>query len=268
MKELIKVSKEKIGNESVNSVSARELHLELGLAPSQFNRWIKKNLLDNPFFEENIDFIVLRHNVDGLKQNSRGLWINTKGQIVQIEDYILTLDTAKHLAMLSRTEKAHEIRNYFIEVEKRYVNMVHPKVEDEQSREIELFKNLDNLEVFSEKLAVFQELLERALKTSKTLSGGSSEVVELIKADGFVKKATGVSPLKAFGIDFSNRFFIPTELGNMIEKSPVEINKILDFRGFQVKVDGIWKLTETGKEFGVQINGKYSQLKWKLDSII
>jgi len=117
---MITVSENRIGEQTINSVSARDLHKELGLAKSQFNRWIKKNLLENPFFTENIDYIVHRHSVEGLKQNSRGLWINEKGVIVEVEDYILTLDTAKHLAMLSRTEKAHQVRNYFIEVEKKF----------------------------------------------------------------------------------------------------------------------------------------------------
>jgi hypothetical protein len=39
---------------------------------------------------------------------------------VEVVDYLLTLDTAKHLTMLSRTEKAHQVRNYFIKVEKAY----------------------------------------------------------------------------------------------------------------------------------------------------
>jgi phage anti-repressor protein len=110
MEELIKISINRIGEESVNSVSARELHNTLGLSKSQFNRWVKVNLLNNPFFTENIDYSVIRLNVE----------IGSIGSQREVMDYLLTLDTAKHLTMLSRTEKAHKIRNYFIAVEKRY----------------------------------------------------------------------------------------------------------------------------------------------------
>jgi hypothetical protein len=34
--------------------------------------------------------------------------------------------------------------------------------------------------------------------------------------------------------------------------------------GFQVSENSIWKLTEKGKEFGMEYRGKFSQLKWKL----
>ena len=36
-------------------------------------------------------------------------------------------------------------------------------------------------------------------------------------------------------MDFKNSYFIPTELGNIIGKSPVEINLILEKNGFQFR---------------------------------
>jgi len=76
------------------------------------------------------------------------------------------------------------------------------------------------------------------------------------------------SPLKLLNIDLSNRFFIPTELGKVVGKTPIEINKILEFRGYQVKIDGVWTLTESGKKFGIEVKGKFSQLKWKLEAVL
>ena len=87
-------------------VSARELYLGLGLNRSQWSRWYKQNIQENEFFKENQDFVGVRHNVEGNK----------------IQDFAITLDFAKHIAMMARTEKSHEYRNYFIECEKRLKN--------------------------------------------------------------------------------------------------------------------------------------------------
>jgi len=35
-------------------------------------------------------------------------------------EYILTLDTAKHLAMIQRNQKGKEVRDYFIQCEKEF----------------------------------------------------------------------------------------------------------------------------------------------------
>jgi prophage antirepressor-like protein len=76
------------------------------------------------------------------------------------------------------------------------------------------------------------------------------------------------SPLKLLNMDFSNSFFLPTELGKMVGKSPVEINKILEFNGLQEKVDNSWSLTEKGRPFGIEIKGSFVQLKWRIEAIV
>ena len=146
MQEIIKISKNRIGDSSVNSVSARELHRELGFAKSQFKRWIKLNLLDNPFFVQNIDYITIRHNVELPNSGYR-----------EVEDYLLTLEVAKHLAMLSRTEKAHNVRNYFIKVEKSYkLQISEPKLEKRTDlisvSQSELDKELQTLDFMLNKI--------------------------------------------------------------------------------------------------------------------
>ena len=75
------------------AVNARTLHQTLE-SKQQFADWIKAKVLDNPFFMENQDYVLLQNS---MKQTSRG-GHNRK-------DYALTLDTAKKVAMAEQTEK-------------------------------------------------------------------------------------------------------------------------------------------------------------------
>ncbi len=94
MKELIKITKTKKGT---SVVSAKSLHTYLEVK-TPLRKWIKR--MFEYGFEENIDFVQVDKKVRSL-------------------DYALTLDTAKEISMLQRTEKGKEARKYFIEVEKQ-----------------------------------------------------------------------------------------------------------------------------------------------------
>ena len=100
MNDLIQITKSTIGAEIINSVNARETYDYLGLAKGQFSRWIK-TAIDKYDFIENEDYITIDTNVEGVK------------------DYIVSLDMAKELCLVSNTPKGKETRKYFIEVEKR-----------------------------------------------------------------------------------------------------------------------------------------------------
>ena len=100
MNSLIQITKSTIGAEIINSVNARETYDYLGLAKGQFSRWIK-TAIDKYDFIENEDYITIDTNVEGVK------------------DYIVSLDMAKELCLVSNTPKGKETRKYFIEVEKR-----------------------------------------------------------------------------------------------------------------------------------------------------
>jgi len=100
--ELIKITEEN-GN---RVVSAKELHQFLDAA-TRFDKWIKRMFEYD--FVEHIDFQCLTKNVPtpngGVKK--------------ALDDYALTIDCAKEIAMLQRTEKGKLARLYFIEMEKK-----------------------------------------------------------------------------------------------------------------------------------------------------
>jgi anti-repressor protein len=98
MQELIKVT---LNQNNQQVVSARELHHFLGFSKTQVSRWIKSHILRNQYFEENVDYVRLDTDVEG------------------VYDYALTLDMSKKLCMVSASKKGDEIRDYFIECEKQ-----------------------------------------------------------------------------------------------------------------------------------------------------
>ena len=102
MNYLIPVEKDEQGNVVV---SGRELHdfLEIN---TPYTQWFERMV--GYGFDENVDFI-------GLSQKSEKP-IGGRPQ----QDHALTLDMAKEISMIQRTERGKQARQYFLEVEKRY----------------------------------------------------------------------------------------------------------------------------------------------------
>lgn len=102
MNEIIKITKDEQGN---SVVSGRDLHdfLEVN---TPYTQWFERMV--GYGFTENVDFI-------GLSQKSEKP-IGGRPQ----QDHALTLDMAKEISMIQRTEKGKQARQYFIEVEKAF----------------------------------------------------------------------------------------------------------------------------------------------------
>lgn len=97
MQELIKIREEN----GQRLVSARELYNGLEIN-SNFTTWFKR--MCEYGFEQEKDFIpFLEESTGGRPQ----------------QDFIITIDMAKHISMLQRNDKGMEFRNYFIECEKQ-----------------------------------------------------------------------------------------------------------------------------------------------------
>lgn len=104
MQQLIKI-KEQNGN---RAVSARELHKFLGVE-TQFTKWCER--MFEYGFEENEDFILVKNDQNKVSKSNP-------------IDYALTIDTAKEISMLQRTDKGKQARRYFIEMEKVATNQI------------------------------------------------------------------------------------------------------------------------------------------------
>ena len=94
------------GNEP--TVSARELHKSLEIS-KRFSAWFETN---SQGFVENEDYTSVLTGTE--VQNNGGV------QIRELQDYSLTVDMAKHICLMSRTEKGKECRQYLIDLEKAW----------------------------------------------------------------------------------------------------------------------------------------------------
>lgn len=112
MKELINVKEYMVGDKYVQCVNAFEFYIAMNLDKSHYSRWCKKNIVDNMFAEEDVDYSHARN----------GLVINQ--QLTNVGDrkhYLLTIDFAKKLAMTTKNETGERFRNYFIACEKQLI---------------------------------------------------------------------------------------------------------------------------------------------------
>jgi len=103
MNEIIKIKQNEQGEARV---SARELYKALG-TKKRFSVWFDTN---KDMFDENVDY----------EGSTLSTPQNQYGGLVNLEDYSLTIDMAKELAMMSRSSNGKQVRQYFIEIEKAW----------------------------------------------------------------------------------------------------------------------------------------------------
>jgi phage anti-repressor protein len=233
------------------TINARELHEKLGVK-KDFSDWFKTQI-KRGMFDENIDFIAIPLKGEGeIRKNSRGLLIDSTGKILQI-DYFLTIDTAKHIALMSGTQKGKEIRQYFIELEKEFYKLF----QKENLQPAQASQDFD-IKSYTQQNRDLIELIKLI---------NSENMVTLHYLDKLTKQLNLKSPLDLLQIDLNSYYFIPTELGKFLNKSAVEINKILEKKGFQEKINGVWQLTDSGKKYAIQLDNNFKTIKWKLESL-
>lgn len=103
MDSLIKVSVRK----GVQSVSARDLYEKLGIN-ERFSKWWERMVSYG--FNESSDYLGC----------TKKCTLNRYGAEQNIQDYLISLDMAKEICMIQRSEIGKKFRQYFIEAEKRY----------------------------------------------------------------------------------------------------------------------------------------------------
>lgn len=146
------------------TLSARELYKELNIA-GRFSRWFEQ--MSEYGFEENVDFTSVQN-----------CTVVNNGATRELQDYQITLDMAKEIAMLQRNEKGKQIRRKLIELEKAWNSP-----EKVMARALDIaHKTIANLQIENEEMkpkAIFAD----AVATSDT-SILIGDLAKLIKKNG------------------------------------------------------------------------------------
>ena len=166
MDELIPLQPQTINGNAVETVNARELHTFLE-SKQDFSTWIK-NRIEQYDFVENQDFLVV---------TEKKVTMTDAGEkATLIKEYYITLDMAKELAMVERTEKGKQARQYFIECERKlretqaklapktYVEALRTLADEVEAHE----QTKQTLAIAEPKAQYFDKLVERNLLTNFT----------------------------------------------------------------------------------------------------
>lgn len=142
------------------TLSARELYKELNVT-DRFTRWFER--MGEYGFEENIDFTSVKSST-----------LVNNGATRELQDYRITLDMAKEIAMLQRNEKGKQIRKKLIELEKAWNSP-----EKVMARALDIaHKTIANLQIENEEMkpkALFADTV--AASDSSILVGQEAKLI-------------------------------------------------------------------------------------------
>ncbi len=217
--------------DSGGKTTAKALYEFLELDKSNYSRWCKKNILENSFAEENIDFWAFVINDE---------W---GGQATT--DYKLTASFAKKLAMSSQTERGEQAREYFLKVEQRLKQTVSQKriVDDEKQTKLEIQKTRANAMELNAKTRAFNSLMKSI--DNKHLSPIAVEVFGL-KA---LESAFGVNVNRY--LPETEKTYNATEVGKMLGITANRVGRIANTHKLKTAEYGVFKLdksTSSNKE--------------------
>jgi len=220
MNDLIKVE---VNNKGQQVVSARNLYEKLGIS-KRFSVWWT-NQVERLELKENLTYCTSRYT-------------NSNNQ--EFIDYIVPIDIAKHLCMVSGGEKAWRIRDYFIEVENQWNS---PEQVMARALQIANVKMLD----YQNKVMELSGEIEMLTHSNKLYT-----TTEIAKELGYRSATVFNKELEKRKIQYKiNRTWVLT--ADYSEKGYVSIKQNVLENG-KVVYDRKW--TETGRQFLLEIFGK------------
>ena len=205
MNELIQLQSQTINGNAVETVSARELHSFVE-SKQEFANWVK-NRIEKYGFVENQDFLIV------LSKTPNG------GRPSQ--EYYITLDMAKQLAMVENNEKGMQVRKYFIECEKKLKEQTAPQP----------VRPIGETE---DKLRTIILALEHT-----TLSDVAKETAIITSAETLTGISIGYRP------QIEQTTYSAKELGDVLGISANRVGRIANAHGLKTKEYGLYYLNKS-----------------------
>ena len=152
------------------TVSARDLHEALEIN-KRFSAWFESN---SQGFVENEDFTSVL----------TGTVVNNGAQR-ELQDYKMSVDMAKHICLMSRTEKGKQIRQYFLDLEKAWntPEQIFARALKMADKEIEKLKSSNTVLMEDVQRMRPKEIFADAVSTSHT-SVLIGDLAKMLKQNG------------------------------------------------------------------------------------
>lgn len=174
-----------LGIDENGMTTARKLYEFLELRQGDYSRWVRSNITENEFAEENSDYEVLR--IDA--ENPLG------GRPTQ--DFKLTAHFAKKLSMKGSGERAEEAREYFTHVEEKakelainksqlppHMQLMNSLVETMNRQYIEMQNIKDENKRVSDKVDGIREIVAINSKTWRDNTGSMLKKIGMERGGG------------------------------------------------------------------------------------
>ena len=208
MQELIKLQPQTINGNAIETVSARELHSFLE-SKQDFSTWIKNRISEYDFVE-NQDFITAPQKYG-----------TANGGYATRNEYFISLDMAKELAMVERNDKGRQARKYFIECEEKLKEQTAPQ-------------SVQPIGETEDKLRT----IILALKHT-TLSDVAKETAIITSAETLTGISIGYRP------QIEQTTYSAKELGDVLGISANRVGRIANAHGLKTKEYGLYYLNKS-----------------------
>ena len=219
-------------NVDTQTVSARELYAELEVT-DRFSRWFERMTAYG--FTENEDFTSVKSST-----------VVNNGAERELQDYNLSVDMAKHICMVQRTDKAKEVRQYLIDLEKswnspeqvmaRALKMADKTIEGLKSQLLEMKPKADFFDAVADSKTAIS--MNEVAKVLNIKGYGRNNLFEFLRENKVLDRWN--VPYQKY---VDNGWFRVIEQHYQKNGEPIVTTKTLVY---QKGVDGIRKMIEKG----------------------
>lgn len=241
----ITISTQNIAGEVIQTANGRDIHRELGVK-QDFSDWVKVQI-KRVDLTEDVDYVKLPQKRE----------LSATGQT--LIEYHFTVESGKHIAMMSATAKGKAVRNYFLECEKQ------AKQQPKALPPTPMQSAISDMQAWKDAAAIFR------VPESLALVEGVKHVAISYSID--FQPLLLASPAMN-DIQDKDVMLEPTEIGGVLGLSARQTNAMLCAAGLQVKTGGQWVPTESAKGYYSKhmwlspTSGKSGyNLKWNLDFV-